>query len=520
MIRSKAAREASHRGHDAFAARALGGHRDRSMRAAIAAARRATDPDDVGRRAALDREHGRPERQRGRRPEERDRACRRRSGRDRRRARPRCRRGAPRAARGAPRADPRSGRRPRRASARTRPGAPASSTVSMGATAPPTRAARKSAGSSIAPKCSPTNSTARPGANASTTISGVSTSRAGGPGRPGEGPASAPPRGSSGRCAGTRNGRGARARAGPWRRPGPAGCPAPEAVQRATHPPEVAPRLCGALRREPVPERRPRAPPARVSGPSGQAAGEPRRGDQRARPGSGASREATPPWPGVGHHGRSVRLARPTGIRAAPACISARSALEIGGLGVGRRPDRLEAVPLLGRVADRSSPARRPWPGWRVGARPGRPARRRSASAQVTSNRPSGCAADGDRQDPRTGLGGEGRRARPAGSSRRRTAGPGSRRCGSPSRPAGPASRGGGARRRSPAGSATAMTFTPHYSRCRRSSSKSSGKDESSATTLIGRPWRAIAAATASLLPTWPTARIRPPSSGRRARSA
>ena len=51
----------------------------------------------------------------------------------------------------------------------------------------------------------------------------------------------------------------------------------------------------------------------------------------------------------------------------------------------------------------------------------------------------------------------------------------------------------------------------PRSSRSARRCSKSSGNEESSATTLIGIPWRAIAAMTASLLPTWPTAKISPP---------
>ncbi len=52
------------------------------------------------------------------------------------------------------------------------------------------------------------------------------------------------------------------------------------------------------------------------------------------------------------------------------------------------------------------------------------------------------------------------------------------------------------------------MTLTPHDSRCRRRSSKISGKAESSAMTLAGSPRHAIAAATASLLPTWPATTI------------
>ncbi len=49
------------------------------------------------------------------------------------------------------------------------------------------------------------------------------------------------------------------------------------------------------------------------------------------------------------------------------------------------------------------------------------------------------------------------------------------------------------------------MTVAPRSSRSARRCSKSSGNEESSATTLIGIPCRAMAAITASLLPTWPT---------------
>ena len=52
------------------------------------------------------------------------------------------------------------------------------------------------------------------------------------------------------------------------------------------------------------------------------------------------------------------------------------------------------------------------------------------------------------------------------------------------------------------------MTWTPQDSRCWRRISKISGKEESSATTLAGRPRLAMAAATASLLPTCPATTI------------
>ena len=59
------------------------------------------------------------------------------------------------------------------------------------------------------------------------------------------------------------------------------------------------------------------------------------------------------------------------------------------------------------------------------------------------------------------------------------------------------------------------MIVTPHGSRWRRRCSNSSGKDESSATTLIGSPCMGDRTApTASLLPMWPTARISPPPFG------
>ncbi len=56
-----------------------------------------------------------------------------------------------------------------------------------------------------------------------------------------------------------------------------------------------------------------------------------------------------------------------------------------------------------------------------------------------------------------------------------------------------------------------AMIFTPQLSRWRRRISKISGNDESSATTLIGMPWWAIPAATASRTIPCPTAKISPP---------
>ena len=132
-----------------------------------------------------------------------------------------------------------------------------------------------------------------------------------------------------------------------------------------------------------------------------------------------------------------------------------RPSLEVGGLRGGRRPDRLEAVPLLGRGPDRV--------GHGVGDRLGRALE----VGRVVRRRPRSARS---RVDPQ-----HGRRsarwvtaarsattswrrawpARPATSSRHRTGGPGSRRCGSPSRRGGRAARVGGARRRSPAGCAT-----------------------------------------------------------------
>ena len=351
----------------------------------------------------------------------------------------------------------RSGRRPRRASARTTPGGAASSTVSIGATAPPTRAARKSAGSSIAPKCSPTKSTVRPGANASTTISGVSMSQAARPRRPGGAPASARPRGSSGRCAGTRNGRGVRARAGPWRRPGPTGCPGPRPPARGRPAGGCAAPARLAAARAGTRGRR-RARPARISGP--------RAGDRRAtRPPINERARRLPPspsrgdpalGPGVSHRGRRVRLdPRPIGSRVRPPGLHQRapgargrraSASVAGQIGLklyhcsGARRSVCASASAIAWVARWSSA--------------GSADATSMASPQATSNRSSGCGggcppAGCANRSSRRGSPGP-----PAASSRRRTGGPGSRRCGSPSRPAGPASRGGAGRRRSPAGCA------------------------------------------------------------------
>ena len=55
------------------------------------------------------------------------------------------------------------------------------------------------------------------------------------------------------------------------------------------------------------------------------------------------------------------------------------------------------------------------------------------------------------------------------------------------------------------------ITWTPQLSRWRRSSSKSSGEDESSARTVTGQPRPASDAPMASLLPTWPATTMRRP---------
>ena len=269
-----------------------------------------------------------------------------------------------------------------------------SSIVSIGATAPPTREARNRAGSSSEPKWRPTKRTALPGTNASATSSGVSSVE------PLVDPARVDGRrpGDLEVVAGVVAEGGAdeafeRARVG---RGGP-----DRAACRGRRPPgprrrgEVAPRLGRAIGCEPVPE---------VAGevgepeqrPLGQAAGQPRGRDQR-RP---RSRRDEPPLdaassrplrrPGVWSSGRAAGRGR---TRVRPAGLHrARPALEVGGLLGGRRPHRLEAVPLLGRRRRSSGPARRRSPGSRAGGRPGPSTATSIGSAQrdVRSGRRAG----------------------------------------------------------------------------------------------------------------------------------
>ena len=134
----------------------------------------------------------------------------------------------------------------------------------------------------------------------------------------------------------------------------------------------------------------------------GQVAGQPRRGDQGLRA-DAAAEAAHPARPGI--HGAS-----PGPGSGRPACMTARPSLELVALLGGRRPDRLEAVPLLRRRADRDLE--------RVGDRLGRALdRRRIGRRHLDGLRPGqlervvGLAPDRDRQDQRAGLGGERRGA-------------------------------------------------------------------------------------------------------------
>ena len=124
--------------------------------------------------------------------------------------------------------------------------------------------------------------------------------------------------------------------------------------ERPADPAQVAARLGGAVRVR--------------AGTRGRRRG--RRGGT-AGPRAGGRRATTPPSRSrprtltrrLGGRGPAADSSRSVAVGAGrpgsgrPACISRRAALEVGGLLGGRRPDRLEAVPLLRRGRDRSRPA-------------------------------------------------------------------------------------------------------------------------------------------------------------------
>ena len=160
--------------------------------------------------------------------------------------------------------------------------------------------------------------------------------------RPAGSRASARPRGSSGRCGGTRSGPGVRARAGRSRRRARTAEPRPSRGEGAADAAQVAPRLGRAVGREAVPG----------------VAGERRRGGPAAPPGGG--RRATQDAPDRGARGRRTRRPRPrAGCRRQPAPGSGRRRL--GRLAAIRGDDRpglhRERAPLeVGRLV-RASPA-------------------------------------------------------------------------------------------------------------------------------------------------------------------
>ena len=210
--------------------------------------------------------------------------------------------------------------------------------------------------SSTDPKWSPTKRTALPGTTASAMSSGVSRLEplvdVGGR----DAPASGRPRGSSGRRGGTRSGRGVRGPSGRWRRRGPADCRG--RTRRATGRPDggcaaPGPRGPGASRYQ----RSPASSANRKHGPSGsrQASHDDREQETAADAHASASTGRRRRAPVVG-----VTSPRPRRVRVRPAGLHlARAPLEVGALLGGRRPDRLEAVPLSGAGRDRSGRARR-----------------------------------------------------------------------------------------------------------------------------------------------------------------
>ena len=283
MMRSKAAAMHGHRGLDPLAPRTRRPGR-RSPRGARGSGRcdaRRT-ADHVGGGAALDREHGRAEREHGRGPEQRherpaagqvavpDEADR----------RPVPERGQQLPSRLAKAR--RCGRRPLPRVRVNQAWSAASSMVSIGATAPPTRDARKSAGSSMAPKWRPMNMTVRPGSNARATTSG-SRRRGAGRRRPSGARASGRPRGSTGRCGGTPSGPAVRGLAGRSRPPDAADSRGPmlaSATQTRRRLRRAWAARSGANRYQPSPANS----AARVERPFRQVTGEPRRGEEDARP--------------------------------------------------------------------------------------------------------------------------------------------------------------------------------------------------------------------------------------------
>ena len=326
----------------------------------------------------------------GRGPEERDRRSRRRSGRDRRRGRPPSRRGAP------PSSSRRASRRP---TIRT-PVAPrvrtnqacsaGSSMVSIGATAPPTRAARNRPGSSIEPKWRPTKIDRRPVAERL----GDDLGRLDGhqpvddpPGRmrrrPGhlEVVAGVVPERRADEAL-----QGARVRR---RRRGRAGLAAPVAASATHDAPEVAPGLGRRSGRERGTRGRPRGRRGGPADPPGSRQASHEAADEDAPAQPATERRTWPPRPRRSPSRPASGRRREPAARARvgpPACIasarrsrSAASSAVAGQIG-------LKLYHWSGAAADRRASASamrlgRPLELGRIGRR-----RRRSGSAQVTSS--------------------------------------------------------------------------------------------------------------------------------------
>ena len=208
--------------------------------------------------------------------------------------------------------------------------------------------------------------------------------------------------------------------------PRPPAMPRPSAA-RARRRAQVPPRLVGPVRGEPVPQRRRRDRRGGTAAPrgAGRAATRPRSGPartQRASPEAPCG--ASPGCRRASWLGRARSPGPGPGDRPA----SQRPPLEVGRLGLARRPHRLEAVPLVRarRAMVAASASAIAWVArWSSAGSSrrldrARPRRRRTC-------RPAGGRMR-DRQDPRRRSSRRASPARPAASSRRRTGGPGCRR--------------------------------------------------------------------------------------------
>ena len=389
---------------------------------------------------------------------------------------------------------------------------------------PAERWARYSAGSSIGPKWGAAKITGPPAERASTTV-GRLDDHAVIEDRRRQTPERAGSPGSSAHRAGRRGGRAARE---PRASLAAAARPRALPVSRRSSSPAIRAKFRRAWaapsRREPVP----------------QPAGERRRGRRAPAPGGGrpptrrredGQRPVARASPAGWRHGRvagrsrGASSGRPAPPSRSPSSTAGavgrrraavvgppsirRARRELGGFLGGRRPDRLEAVPLvrrrgdggLERVGDR---LRRPRELGRGGRRRRSAARTRRGTSRRrrVGSRPAGSPS---RSSPRASPG------RPAASSTPRRAAPERRRSDSPSRSGARASRRFLSTAKISRRLRQGITWTPHCSRSRLKRSNISGNDESSATTLIGQPRLATPAATASLLPTWPRAKISPP---------